>query len=269
MKLCDVNPFLRYAELQPSALSGAPFSYAQDYRLFYILEGTANFVLTDRTVPLSAGMLLYFRPGIPYYFDGNAKIIVLNFDMTRDFADRTDPHHEEMPDVKIDPPEELGDLVIVKNAFSVESRMQKCLLHHEHPIAVSQAETSATVKQILCYVAQSTTDAPMQAHDTAQRIDLYIRRNYDKDISNSQISAAFGYHSFYLNRIFKKATGVTIHQAVIAERMRIAKELLSETGLTVKAVAAAVGYADHARFCTAFRSCVGQTPLQYRKSERN
>ena len=81
-----------------------------------------------------------------------------------------------------------------------------------------------------------------------------------------QISAKFGYHSFYLNRLFKKETGITIHQAVIGERMKIAKNLLIETELSVKDIASEVGYADLARFCTAFKAAVGATPLQYRKS---
>ena len=58
---------------------------------------------------------------------------------------------------------------------------------------------------------------------------------------------------------------MTIHQAVIGERMRIAKSLLLGTDLSVKAIAAEVGYADHTRFCTAFKAAVGVTPLQYRK----
>ena len=43
MKLCDINPFLRYAELQPSVMSSAPLSCSYDYRIFYILEGNATF----------------------------------------------------------------------------------------------------------------------------------------------------------------------------------------------------------------------------------
>ena len=91
MRLSDINPFLRYAELQPSVLSAAPLSCSYDYRIFYILEGTAKFVLFDRVLPIRAGMLLYLRPGTPYFFDGKVKVIVLNFDMTRAGADQRTP----------------------------------------------------------------------------------------------------------------------------------------------------------------------------------
>ena len=141
MKLCDINPFMRYAELQPSVLSSAPLSCSYDYRIFYIIEGNATFVLSDKTIPLSPGMLLYFRPETPYYFDGDVKIIVLNFDMTRNHSDKKTP----MPPSKSidtfkkelvfenDPPSELGDLIVVEKAFDIESKMKECLFHYCYP----------------------------------------------------------------------------------------------------------------------------------------
>ena len=98
-------------------------------------------------------------------------------------------------------------------------------------------------------------------------LELCIQQNYDKEISNSQISEKLGYHSFYLNRVFKKHTRMTIHQAVISEKMRIAKKILEETELSVNAIAIEVGYSEHSRFCTAFKKYVGVTPLEYRKKK--
>ena len=273
MKLCEINPFLRYAELQPSVLSSAPLSCSYDYRIFYIVEGKADFVLLDRTLPICAGMLIYFRPGTPYYFDGKVKVIVLNFDMTtaQSHIKAPIPPSKSMECFDGDlifenePPKELEELITVENAFAIEAKMQECLLHYGYPTPISEALTSALLKQILCFIAENTAKRPLP-NVVVQKTLLYIQQNYDKDITNEQISAVLGYHSFYLNRMFKKATGVTIHQTVISERIRIAKTLLQETDLSVKGIAAEVGYADHTRFCTAFKACVGMTPLQYRKS---
>ena len=276
MKLASINPFMRYAELQPSVLSSAPLSCSYDYRIFYIIEGQANLVLTDQSVPLAAGTLLYFRPGTPYYFDGKLKAIVLNFDMTRRHEDETKPRTPS-PDVEgfdpsmvfeNDPPKELSQLIVLEHASEIESKMQECCLHYTYPTPYSDAATSALVKDILCYMVQNTHHEQKSFPELVQRVLLYIQQNYDKDPSNEQISAHFGYHSFYLNRIFKKSTGVTIHQAVINERMRMAKKLLKETDLSVNAISNEVGYSDHTRFCTSFKKCVGMTPLEYRKSRK-
>lgn len=277
MKLCDINPFMRYAELQPSVMSTAPLSCSYDYRIFYIIEGNATFVLPDRTISLSPGMLLYFRPETPYYFDGDVKIIVLNFDMTRNQSDKKTP----MPPSKSidsfkkelvfenDPPSELEDLVVVEKAFEIERKMQECLLHYCYPTPFSDAVTSAIIKDILCFVAQNTLIGESELPEIVQKIMLYIQQNYDKEISNSQISNEFGYHSYYLNRIFKESTGTTIHQAVILEKMRVAKRLLKETDLSIGSVAIEVGFQDRAQFCTIFKKHTGHTPKEYKNYIHN
>jgi len=274
MKLCDVNPFLRYAELQPSVVSSAPLSCSYDYRIFYIVEGNATFMLSDRSIPLSAGMLIYFRPETPYYFEGDVKIIVLNFDMTRRQAHKREPlsppksltqFHRELV-FENDPPSELESLVVIQKAFEIEGKMQECLRHYCYPTPFSDAATSAIVKDILCYVAQNALPDEGELPELVQKILLYIQQNYDKEISNAHISNEFGYHSYYLNRIFKRSTGITIHQAVIREQLRVAKRLLRETELSVGAVAGEVGFSDRAQFCTVFRRHTGQTPTEYKKS---
>ena len=275
MVLCDINPFLRYAELQPSVLSSAPLSCSYDYRIFYILDGTATLVLSDRRIPLSKGMLIYLRPGTPYYFEGQVKVLVLNFDMTRNQAEQKKPR-KPSKDIESffedqvfenDPPLELSTLTVIPEAFEIEGKLQDCLLHFSYPTAFSDAFTSAIVKDLLCYVARNATKQS-ELPDLVQKITLYIRNNYDQELSNTQISTAFGYHPFYLNRIFKNSTGITMHQAVIQEKMRIAKHLLKGTDLSIAAVAEEVGFSDRSQFCTAFRKYSKNTPTEYRKKNK-
>ena len=272
MQLCDINPYMRYAELQPSVMSSAPLSCSYDYRLFYILEGNAEFIMEDRSLPLAPGTLLYFRPGTPYYFEGKVKVIVLNFDVTRRQADQKKPLSPSRDVESFDPlrvfenkpPRELEELILVPHATDAESKMQECLLHYRYPTPFSDATTSALIKELLCYAVQNVNHHVKELPELVQRITLYIQQNYDREISNEQISAEFGYHSFYLNRVFKAGTGITIHQAVMAERMRIAKRLLRHTKLSVHEIASEAGFADRSQFCTAFRKQTGRTPTEYR-----
>lgn len=272
MKLSDVNPFLRYAELQPSVISTGQLRCSYDYRIFYILEGSANFILSDKAIPISAGTLIYFRPGTPYYFDGKVKVIVLNFDMSREQADKkealTPTKIGESFDAELifenQPPKELSELAVIADAFEIENKIQECLLHYCYPSAFSDSFTSAIIKYMLCYIVQKESTKLSSVPEIVQRINLYIQQNYDQELSNTQIASEFGYHSFYLNRVFKRHTGITIHQAVLLEKMRIAKSLLKETDLSVNSVAHEVGFFDSARFCTAFKKYAGCTPKEYR-----
>ena len=276
MELCDINPFLRYAELQPSVMSSAPLGCAYDYRIFYILEGEAELVFSDRTVHLSEGMLIYFRPETPYFFDGNVKVIVLNFDLTRAHSNKKTPlppsknvnDFDRSMVFENDPPSELIDTIIIEKAFETEEKLKDCLLHYTYPSAFSGGITSAILKDLLCFIAWRHHIKKPDLPPTVQKILLYIQQNYDKDIDNSHISAKLGYHSYYLNRILKKHTAVTMHQALINERMRVATRLLAETDLSVNAISGTVGYTDHTGFCTAFKKQFGCSPLSYRKKAK-
>ena len=275
MELCDINPFMRYAALQGSVLSSPPLSCAYDYRIFYIIEGQTTLVLETERIPLSAGTLLYFRPGTPYYFDGKVKVFVLNFDMTRAHAACKKPltPSKDLSDFdpslifENEPPRELEGLLLAENAFAFEEKLRECLLHYCYPTGVSDAATSAIIKELLCYLAQGEGRERAELPEPVQRITLYIQQNYDREISNTEISAALGYHSFYLNRIFKKSTGITIHQAVLREKMRVAKRLLRDTALPVHSIAAEVGFPERSQFCTLFRKQVGRTPTEYRQGK--
>ncbi|MBE6576827.1 MAG: AraC family transcriptional regulator [Ruminococcaceae bacterium] len=275
MQLSDINPFMRFAELQPSVVSKAPLKYAYDHRIFYVIDGNAKLILENGKYDLDAGTLLYLCSGTPYYFDGNVKVLVLNFDLTRDCETQKDamrpkPRHSFKPEniLENDVPRELEGYIIARKAFEVEARLQECITNFRFPTAVSDALTSATIKEVLCYAVQNTDAVSKKIPDIVEKVAEYIRSNYDKSITNDTISAQFGYHSFYLNRVFKEHTGMTLHQAVIRERVTIAKRLLQNTDIAVEAISREAGFSDRIQFATTFRKYTGLTPSEYRNKKQ-
>lgn len=275
MILSDINPFLRFAQLQPSALSYPPLNCSYDYRIFYVVDGSGEIVLADKSIPLSSGTLLYFRPGTPYYFNGKVKIIVLNFDITRNQSHQKKPISPQKNDIDFkpelifenNPPAELQNFTVIDQAFDVKTKIQDCLTNYRLPTPFSDAITSALLKSILCYIAAKNSSEMRDIPELIKNITLYIQKNYDKEITNESISATFSYHAIYLNRLFKKHTGMTLHQAILAERIRIAKRLLRSTNLSVYAIAEECGFTDRSQFCTAFRKKTGLTPTEYKNQK--
>lgn len=85
----------------------------------------------------------------------------------------------------------------------------------------------------------------------------------------SDIIAQTNYsHSQFLN-IFKQYTGVSIVQYMNRLRIEYAAELLRHTDSTVLAICEESGYDSLSFFIKSFKSQYGQTPLQYRKSQRD
>jgi AraC-like DNA-binding protein len=74
-----------------------------------------------------------------------------------------------------------------------------------------------------------------------------------------------GYSPQHLNRVFRRALGVTPLQYLTRLRMQRASELLTEGRLTVRAIARAVSFDDPYYFSRLFKQHTGESPAQYRE----
>lgn len=63
---------------------------------------------------------------------------------------------------------------------------------------------------------------------------------------------------------FKKHTGVSPNEYIIAQRISEACRLLSQTDMSIGAVAAETGYGDQYYFSRIFKKKIGMTPYKYR-----
>lgn len=82
------------------------------------------------------------------------------------------------------------------------------------------------------------------------------------DLNELASSLDISYDRF--RRAFKKHTGLSPHQYVLQLRVERARELLYATDLTVRQIAAELGFDDPYYFSRAFRKFVGLSPRQWR-----
>ena len=68
-----------------------------------------------------------------------------------------------------------------------------------------------------------------------------------------------------LAHLFKSEVGVSIQQYLIQIRLTKAKHQLESTFLSIKEIAASVGFRNVTRFTECFKTAVGTTPAKYRK----
>ncbi|WP_145949447.1 AraC family transcriptional regulator [Paenibacillus sp. Y412MC10] len=94
----------------------------------------------------------------------------------------------------------------------------------------------------------------------------YLNENYSNPaIGLAQLAELAGVSSQRLNYIFRKATGMSPYQYIIRIRIQKAKELLiNKDRLTVKQIAAMVGFTDDSHFVSTFRKIATVTPETYR-----
>lgn len=98
-----------------------------------------------------------------------------------------------------------------------------------------------------------------------ERVKLYISINMQQELSREEVAAYVGLHPDYLNRIFKKETGVSLKEYIADEKIHMACELLEQTDFLVGEIGEMVGYVNFSSFTTFFKNRTGLTPVAWRK----
>lgn len=94
----------------------------------------------------------------------------------------------------------------------------------------------------------------------------YIRMNYSRKITISEIANYIGLDRSYLYSLFQEYLNTSPQDYLIRFRMDKACELLQATSLSVGSIAYSVGYEDPLLFSKVFKKARGLPPREYRKA---
>ena len=96
-----------------------------------------------------------------------------------------------------------------------------------------------------------------------ERGKQFINDNLSEKISVEAIARAAFMSPFHFLRVFKKFTGITLHQYVVNLRIERAKALLSRKG-SISDTFTRVGFLNQVHFTKVFRKMTGLTPGQFK-----
>ena len=96
---------------------------------------------------------------------------------------------------------------------------------------------------------------------------LYIKQNYFRDITLSNVADEVFITAGYLSTLFKQVTGESFVNYLNQVRIEHACELLKDVRLKTYEVAYQVGFQDEKYFTKVFKKRMGVSPSQYRKDE--
>jgi AraC family transcriptional regulator len=84
--------------------------------------------------------------------------------------------------------------------------------------------------------------------------------NLDKTLSLRALAAQAGPGPYHFARLFRKTTGTSPHQFVLAQRLEKARRLLRETNAAMSSVAFDAGFANQSHLTRTFKRRFGITP---------
>lgn len=96
------------------------------------------------------------------------------------------------------------------------------------------------------------------------QVTEYIRNHIDANLSIAAIAAHVGYNPDYLGKCFRRRHGIGLKEYITHRRMQLAKNRLLTTTLSIKEVAASMGYSEENHFIKFFLYHEGISPTAFR-----
>jgi AraC family transcriptional regulator len=112
------------------------------------------------------------------------------------------------------------------------------------------------------YQAWASPNRPALSPKRLQQSIDYIHTHLDCDLSMTQIANSVNISPTYFASLFKKATGISLHQYVIEQRVAQAKLLLETTDLPIATIASQVGFSSQSHLTRHCKQLTGMTPRQ-------
>jgi AraC family transcriptional regulator, melibiose operon regulatory protein len=172
-------------------------------------------------------------------------------------------------EVLIDPPGErpVADLKLLKNWVRLLEDDSKELR------SVVLLEAEGRLRRLAVDLARQkpSPEAKPLPHSRGtlgrfERMVTLIAAHYREPLTVDDIAQAVHMAPAYAMRVFRKFSGMTVHEFLIHHRVSHAQRLLATTDATIDHVAAESGFGSPARFYACFRQLVGQSPSAYRRS---
>jgi len=169
----------------------------------------------------------------------------------------------------------IGSVVAMRNQ-RLEALMQEIHAELEQPGIGRELLIESVSNMLLVELARymdklqrrgkSKQQGPALAPWQLRRIQERIQTSLDEGYPGlAELAALCGISQGHLARSFKASTGWQIHKFIAEERLKAAKQMLTQTDMSCVEVAARLGYRSAAYFSTAFRRMTGKTPTEYRR----
>lgn len=279
MLFSEISPFIRFAEIIHYQTPGVPVN-VRDCRIFYILSGEAQLTIDSLVYTLKPHGMFFCCAGSVYTISSpGMELISINFDLFQDGKNQEQPYsprvlrEQEAPLWTWDSPVEdqtlLNSHIFLPDAFFCRELLEGILTEFSTKRLLYRDNAGALLKTVLVQLLRSSAENASQGAKVPEKIIDYICSHYQEPLQNALFSQMFGYHEYYLNRLFLKHTGCTIRQYILDVRIGHAKKALLNTDLPLNAIAEAVGFNSNSYFSTYFRQAVGLSPTQFRKKYKN
>lgn len=158
--------------------------------------------------------------------------------------------------------------------IALESGVPNKQIQHMTKEFINQTERLQSTHEILELMKViATTFTHAIAHYSGKQYSLpvrhamgYIQNNFSKKISLMELANFSGISMFYLSKLMKKETGMSLNDNINKCRVDESKYLMRNTRLSLLEISETVGFIHQNHFSAVFKKLTGMSPSEYRNS---
>lgn len=239
-----------------------------DFQIIYIAAGCGHFHFdtVDNETIVPAGNIVIFRPKelqkYEYYGEDKTEVYWIHFtgsDVKNILRKYGFPDNERIFPV--------GTSMEYERIFKrIIIELQRCQDNYEEMLTLLLRHLLIIFQRELTREQVFKNEYLDHEMDTAV---TYFNENYNRDINIEEYATSKGMSVSWFIRNFKKFSGSTPMQFIVALRVNNAQVLLETTNYSINEISKIVGYDNQLYFSRLFHKLKGFSPREYRKTRKS
>lgn len=249
------------------------------FELVYVKKGNIIYCVNDTDVPLDRYELILIKPGqthvVTVQSEDACELFVLSFSFDSAHGDEN-KHLTEFIDF-INTEEKCSYIKLAltrKNEFTgifekIARERRKSNMWSDFMVNLLMMELFVLLSRgIREEWEQNIKKRSLKMKELLQTAKEYIDKNYNKNITLSDVASYIFFSESYFAHSFKQEFGVSPKSYILGVRINAAKDYLENTDMKIGDIALLVGFSGQQRFNDIFKKNENVTPLKYRRIVR-
>ena len=232
----------------------SPLNTVNDYNLVYVVKGNSNYTVNGKTHEINPGGLLCLKEGDLVEAVTSPQNPMQHFDVS---------FRQKYQNSRIS-----AGGVLFPRVYSIGLRQDIIDIFREMTVCWTEQHRGYPMKcqALLMLILHRLSEIIVYDVDSApgdyriNKITRYIAKHYAEKLTVEKLASQIHLDSDYLGQIFKKKTGMTIHQYINQVRVQNAELMLQSGHYKVHEAAERCGFSDIFHFYKKFRSLRGFAP---------
>ena len=234
------------------------------YEILLFLEGDSKFVIEEKNYFLEPGDMVIVRKNEMHrvYHNSNARYHRIVLMVFPEFFERCNCacYETQFANNQIGIGNRIkADYVRSSGLYDAFMRLKK--YSGDYTLA-TEPVVDAIVMEILYLINRIGSFSNSDVQNTqVEKVISYINNHYTEDLDLEELEAKCYISKYYLCKIFRKATGLTVHDYIRRKRLSKVREL-HQNGKSLSEAAMLSGFSDYSSFYRTHKKLMGCSPKE-------